>query len=60
MKKYTGIVISFLLILLVVFLYGFAAKRNAHKKNEKIEVVFTNVQKLIVTPELVNNMSIQN
>lgn len=60
MKKYTGIVISFLLILLVVFLYGFAAKRNAHKKSDKVEVVFTNGENLFVTHEMVNNMLIQN
>jgi cell division protein FtsQ len=60
MKKYTGIAISILLIILVVFLYGFAAVRNNHKKNDKIEVAFTNGENLFVTHEMVNNMLIQN
>ncbi len=60
MKKYTGIAISFLLIFLVVFLYGFATHRNTHKKNDKIEIVFTNGENLFVTHEMVNNMLIQN
>jgi cell division protein FtsQ len=60
MKKYTGIAISILLIILVVFLYGFAAVRNTHKKNDKIEVAFTNGENLFVTHEMVNNMLIQN
>ncbi len=60
MKKYV-LHIKFILILaLLTFLYGFAAKRNAIKKNNNIDVVFENGENLFISYEMVNKLLIQN
>lgn len=60
MKKYI-IHIKFLaVLLLVVFLYGFAAKRNYKRKIDKIDIEFSNGKNLFITYETVNKLLIQN
>ena len=49
-----------LLLALIIFLYGFAEKRNKHRKLEKIEVHFTQFENLYVSEESVNKLLIQN
>jgi len=51
---------GFLLLALVVFLYGFAEKRNSDRKLNKIEVQFTQFENLYVSEETVNKLLIQN
>ena len=59
MKKYI-IHIKFLsLIILVVFLYGFASHRNSKKVNDEIDVVFENGNNLYISYETVNKLLIQ-
>jgi len=60
MKKYV-LHIKFILILAVLtFLYGFAAKRNANKSKNNVEVVFENGKNLFISYETVNKLLIQN
>lgn len=60
MKKYI-IHIKFLgLIILVVFLYGFASHRNATQKTTDIKVVFSNGENLFVSYKTVNKLLIQS
>ena len=49
-----------LLLALMIFFYGFAEKRNNHRKVEKIEVQFTQFENLYVSEESVNKLLIQN
>ncbi|WP_026839562.1 cell division protein FtsQ/DivIB [Gillisia sp. JM1] len=49
-----------LLLVLIVFFYGFAEKRNNNRKLEKIEVQFTQSENLYVSEESVNKLLIQN
>ncbi len=51
---------GFLLLALVIFLYGFAEKRNKHRKLNKIEIQFTQFENLYVSEETVNKLLIQN
>jgi len=51
---------GFLLFALIIFFYGFAEKRNNHRKVEKIEVQFTQFENLYVSEESVNKLLIQN
>ncbi|MCF6296463.1 MAG: cell division protein FtsQ [Flavobacteriaceae bacterium] len=49
-----------MLILSVVFLYGFASHRNANKKIEDIDVIFKNGDNLFISYEMVNKLLIQS
>ncbi len=60
MKKYI-IHIKFLgLIILVIFLYGFASHRSIAKKITNIDVVFSNNENLFISYETVNKLLIQS
>ncbi len=60
MKKYILHIKFMLLLGLVVFLYGFALKRNAVKKKDNIDIVFENGENLFISYETVNKLLIQN
>jgi len=60
MKKYILHIKFMLLLGLVVFLYGFALKRNAVKKKDNIDIVFENGENLFISYEMVNKLLIQN
>jgi len=60
MKKYYTVIKFSLLAVVIVFLYGFAAHRNAKKTNEEVIVVFENGENLFVSYETVNKLLIQN
>lgn len=60
MKKYSTHIKTLLLLFLVVFLYGFASKRNTTKKVRDIDVVFENGENLYISYEMVNKLLIQN
>ncbi len=59
MKKYNTVIKFTALIFVIVFLYGFAAHRNAKKSNEEISVIFENGENLFVSYETVNKLLIQ-
>ena len=59
MKKYNTVIKFTALTLVIVFLYGFAAHRNAKKSNEEISVIFENGENLFVSYETVNKLLIQ-
>ena len=60
MKKYKVHIQFTLLIILVVFLYGFASHRNSNKKTGDIDVIFANGENLFISYEKVNKLLIQN
>ena len=60
MKKYISYVTTILLIIVVVFLYGFASERNSKKKMQQIDVVFENGENLFITYDMVNKLLIQS
>ena len=60
MKKFVPHIKFALLLLGIMFLYGFAAHRNAKKERKNINVVFENGQNLFVSYETVNKLLIQN
>ena len=60
MKKYYTIIKFSLLTCVLVFLYGFAAHRNAKKSHEEVKVIFENGENLFVSYETVNKLLIQN
>jgi cell division protein FtsQ len=49
-----------LVLVLVAFLFSFSAKRNAQRKLRKSEVVFEDTENLLLTPEAVNKLLIEN
>lgn len=51
---------AILVMALVVFLYGFAEKRNNTRKLKEIEVKFTQFENLYITETAVNKLLIQN
>ena len=59
MKKYINLLKFSVLCLVIVFLYGFAAHRNAKKFNDSVEVVFENGENLFISYETVNKLLIQ-
>jgi len=59
MKKYNTVIKFTALTFVIVFLYGFAAHRNAKKSNEEISVIFENGENLFVSYETVNKLLIQ-
>ena len=60
MKKFVPHIKFALLLLGIMFLYGFAAHRNAKKERKNINVVFEIGQYLFVSYETVNKLLIQN
>ena len=60
MKRYKSVIKFTLLTVVIVFLYGFAAHRNALKSNKEVKVVFENGENLFVSYETVNKLLIQN
>jgi len=59
MKKYIIHIKFLLLIILVVFLYGFASHRNSTKISKDYDVIFENGNNLFISYETVNNLLIQ-
>lgn len=59
MKKYNTVIKFTALAFVIVFLYGFAAHRNAKKSNKEISVIFENGENLFVSYETVNKLLIQ-
>ena len=59
MKKYIIHIKFILLIVLIVFLYGFASHRNSNKSKEDINVIFVNGENLFISYETVNKLLIQ-
>lgn len=60
MSRWKIYLISFLLLLLVGFLYGFATFQNNREKITEIEVVFQENQPLFLTETMVNKLLIQS
>ena len=60
MKKYSLHIKYLFLLLLVVFLFGFASQRNLNKKVEDTRVVFENGENLFISYDMVNKLLIQN
>ena len=60
MKKYSLHIKYFLLLSIIVFLFGFASHRNVNKKVEDVHVVFENGENLFISYEMVNKLLIQN
>ncbi len=60
LKKYISHIKFLGLILLVVFLYGFASQRNSSKSIRDLRVVFENGDNLFISYETVNKLLIQN
>lgn len=60
MNKLKLYLISFLLLLSIVFLYGFAQHQNKKEKLKGIEVLFEENQPLFITEKIVNKLLIQN
>ena len=59
MKKYFNILKFSSLILVLVFLYGFAAHRSSLRDEQKVQVYFENGDNLFVSYETVNKLLIQ-
>jgi cell division protein FtsQ len=51
---------GFLLLAVIVFLFGFAKKRNSAREISKVEVKFTDSENLYITEQVVNKLLIQN
>lgn len=51
---------AFLVLGLVVFLFGFAEKRNNNRKINNVAINFVDDENLYVTHEIVNKLLIQN
>ncbi len=60
MKKYSLHIKFLSLTLLVIFLFGFASRRNAHKSINHIDVIFENGDNLFISYEMVNKLLIQS
>ncbi len=60
MKKFAPHIKFALLVMGIIFLYGFAAHRNSKKESEEINVIFENGENLFVSYETVNKLLIQN
>ena len=59
MKKYATMIKFSLLLVMIVFLYGFAAHRNAKKTSDDVTVIFENGENLYISYETVNKLLIQ-
>jgi cell division protein FtsQ len=60
LKKYSLHIKYLFLLLLVVFLFGFASQRNLNKKVGDVRVVFENGENLFISYDMVNKLLIQN
>lgn len=60
MKKYIIHIKFFILIFLVIFLYGFASHRSTTKKTSDIKVVFSNGENPFISYQTVNKLLIQS
>ncbi|MET2983846.1 cell division protein FtsQ/DivIB [Aureibaculum conchae] len=60
MKKYIPFLKGLLLLVFVVFLYGFSSTRNKAKRVEKVNINFENGDNLFITYETVNKLLVQN
>ncbi len=60
MNRYYNYIKAVLVLVLVVFLFGFAEKRNSARKMTKVEVKFTESGNLYLTEEAVNKLLIVN
>ncbi len=60
MNKYKNYIKSVLVLVLVVFLFGFAEKRNEARKMTNVDVKFTESENLYLTEEAVNKLLIVN
>lgn len=60
MKVNWNYIKAFALFALIVFLYGFSAKRNAERRLSNVSVQFTNGENLYITEETVNKLLIVN
>ena len=60
MKKYIPFLKGLLLLVFVVFLYGFSSSRNNSKRVAKVNVNFENGDNLFITYETVNKLLIQS
>jgi cell division protein FtsQ len=60
LKKYSLHIKYLFLLLLVVFLFGFASQRNLNKKIGDVRVVFENGENLFISYDMVNKLLIQN
>jgi len=54
-------IIKFLVITgLIVFLFGFSKQRNELRNINKIDIIFKNENRMLITPQTVNKLLIQN
>jgi cell division protein FtsQ len=60
MKVNWNYIKAFLVLALVVFLFGFAEKRNNNRKINNVAINFVDDENLYVTHEIVNKLLIQN
>ena len=60
MKTYWNYIKAIAVTALVVFLFGFAEKRNNHRKISEVKVKFAEGENLYVTQEIVNKLLILN
>ena len=60
MKKYSLHIKYLFLLLVIIFLFGFASHRNSNKKVEDVDVVFENGENLFISYDMVNKLLIQN
>ena len=60
MKKYSLHIKYLFLLMLVIFLFGFASQRNLNKKVGDVRVVFENGENLFISYDMVNKLLIQN
>ena len=60
MKKYSLHIKYLFLLLIIIFLFGFASHRNVNKEVEDVQVFFENGENLFISYEMVNKLLIQN
>ena len=59
MKKYSLHIKYLLLLMMIIFLFGFATHRSVNKKVEDVDVVFENGNNLFISYDTVNKLLIQ-
>jgi len=60
LKKYSLHIKYLFLLLIIIFLFGFASHRNVNKEVEDVQVFFENGENLFISYEMVNKLLIQN
>lgn len=60
MKKYFIYIKTVLFLIFIGLVFGFTSKRNAMRKIEDIDIVFSNEDNLFLTHQMVDNLLIQN